>query len=89
MDFGQYVDRFAPAYDQVGTQILQRPAQSRRAFGHEGVVPPGQVGLPPKAGFDDQERQHRPGPCRLGQRRVIVDAQISFEPDDLNHPDAL
>ena len=68
-------------------QGLTKPRQLRTqlhdAFGAEGPVPGGSIGLLPELRFHHQQRQHRPEAAGLQQRLVVGRAQVALEPDDL------
>ena len=74
----------AAAQDQRLPECGQRLAQLGQAFAQEVELASAGVGLPPIAGLDHEQRQHRPAPGGLGQWRVVRDPQVALEPDDLD-----
>ncbi len=81
----QHVQRLAVADDQWLTKHRQLLAQGNQILAHERPLPSRRVGLLPQPGFDDVQRQDRAVLRGARQGLVILDAQISLEPDDLQH----
>ena len=71
------------AHLQATTQGAQFFVQFDQRFAHKFKVLQSRIGLRPQIRLNDVEAQHRPLVGGVHQRRVVVQAQVAFEPD---HP---
>jgi hypothetical protein len=70
--------------DQGRAAGRQRGAEVDQRFANKGPVPTAGVGLGPEPGLDHVERQQRAPGRGLGERRMVLPAQVALEPDDLD-----
>ena len=81
----QNLNRVAGAQRQRQAKGGTVRAQHLKAFGDKAPVPGCGIAFSPKLRLHDIGGQHGAKSRRIGQRRVIVQAQIAFEPDENIH----
>ena len=77
----QHIGHFTSDHVQAGAQRFQLAVQIQQALSQKMQVLGRGVGLGPQAGLQHIQAQHRPARGGLVQRRVVVHAQVAFEPD--------
>ena len=82
---GQNFDSITNTQNERLAERGQVTVKIAKTFGKEIIMPPGHVGLLPQIGLEDVERDHWSVRRRRGQRGVIVDPQVTLEPDNLHH----
>ena len=80
----EHVDDPAAPEHQRATQFTQRALQANQRFLQENEMRRGQFLAAVQFRFINVEAEHRAAPCGLGQRTVIVHAQIALEPHQLH-----
>ncbi len=70
-------------YDQRLPELAQAPVQITQAGANETPVPTTGIRLIPIARLHDIQWQHGPILCCLAERDMIIDAKITFEPDQV------
>ena len=83
-EFGQDIHRIADAEHQRLSECRQVTVETGQAFAKEVVMAARHVGLLPELRLQNIERNHRTCRRRGGKRRIIFNAQVSLEPDDLH-----
>ena len=80
----EHVDGTSDPQNQRRSPCLQSIVQIKQAIPHKIPVPRRTIRQGPIVCFDDIDRNDRSGRCSQGQRCMIPNAKIAFEPDHLN-----
>ena len=83
---GEDVDGVPDLHHEAGAPGAQGCIEIGEALVKEGIVAGGHFRLAPERGFDDVERQGGTAACcRSREGSVVVNAEVSLEPDDVDH----